>query len=196
MRERGRGRRFGLPLLDLGARRAPRAEVIVVDPEALVQPVPARQHHRRDHGGGVVTALRQELGQRRHAGREDEGAVVAHAVARREEPGEDRGVRRQGDRGRAVAALEAHSAAGQRVQVRRRRMRPAGAPQMVGTRRVEGEENDVGAARRGRRRRGPAAAAARAGGQASSHEGSTRGDQEPRKRRSGHRFPVPEGHRK
>src|SRR4029077_7046954 len=58
-----------------------RAEVVVVDAEALVQALPPRQHHRRDHRRRVVAAGGQSLGQRPDLRREHEGAVVAAAVA-------------------------------------------------------------------------------------------------------------------
>jgi hypothetical protein len=49
----GRGR-LGLALGDLGADGVASAQVVVVDAESLVQPVPARQDDGRDHRSGVV----------------------------------------------------------------------------------------------------------------------------------------------
>ena len=50
-RERGGGGRLGLTLFDGSSRRNPGSEVIVVDPESLIEAVTPRQHHGRNHAG-------------------------------------------------------------------------------------------------------------------------------------------------
>ena len=135
---------------------APAREVVVVDAEAAVEAVAAGEDDRRDHGGGVVAGGAQARGDGVDVGAEGEGAVVAHAVARRVEAGEDGGVAGQGDRRRGVAAGEADAAAGQRVEVGGVRPAPAVGAEVVGAGGVEGDEDEVGARllrRAGRRRR-------------------------------------------
>ncbi len=141
--ERGIGRRPRLPLAHLGTGAVAGAEVVVVGREALVEAVAARQHDRGDDGRAVVAGAAQRLGDRLEARLQHEGAVVAHAVPRRVETGEHRGVADEGDRRHRVAAHEASAAAREGVEVRRPRLRPTPGAEVVGAGGVERDEDEV-----------------------------------------------------
>jgi hypothetical protein len=159
--QRGAGRRLGVPLGDLRPLGVARAQIVVVHREPLVEPVPAGENHRRDHRRRVVAGGGQAFGHALDRRAEDEGAVVAHSVPGREEPGQDRGMRRQGDRRRGVATRESCPAPRERVEVRRSGVWMTPGAEVVGAGRVQRDQDQVGPLLRvrggaDRRRREPA----------------------------------------
>ena len=64
-------------------------------------------------------------------------------MAERSEPGEEAGVRGTGQRHVRYRGREAHAARGQAVESGRRRLRAAVAADMVGTKGVDGDEQDA-----------------------------------------------------
>ncbi len=72
-----------------------------------------------------------------------EHAVVAHAVGRRGQAGQDGRVRRQGDRVAGVGSLEQDALGRQAVQGRGARAALAVGAEEIGARRVESDEQDV-----------------------------------------------------
>jgi hypothetical protein len=143
--EGGVGRRLGLALGDLPVGGIAGAQIVVVETEPLVQPVTVRQDDGRDHRGRVVAVGGEALGQRLHPVGEDERAVVPHAGARRIEPGQDRGMARQGDRSGGVATHEAGAPGGEGVEVGRPRRLPAIGPEVVGAGGVQRDQDEVAA---------------------------------------------------
>ena len=142
----GRGRRLVRGTLHVG-RAAP---VLAVGQVIVVHVEPAReaeapvQREPGDEGRRPVPRVVEGLGQGGDGLGQHEVAVVAHAVAKRGEPGEDRGVRRcrerhVGDRGR-----EARAAGGQRVEDGGRGAGVTVAADVVGAEGVDGDEQDVG----------------------------------------------------
>ncbi|MFO0980811.1 MAG: hypothetical protein U1E76_03515 [Planctomycetota bacterium] len=121
---------------------AVRRQAIVVI-ESLIEPELRLEHERRDERSGVVAGSLQRLGHGDVLGREPEQAVVAHAMLVRVEPGEDRGMRRRGQRTRGVRVLEAHAARCQPIDHRRHFLRAAVAAELVGARRVERDQDEV-----------------------------------------------------
>ena len=143
---------------------APRAgvvvpQVVVEQLEPLPQPEQARGGERGDEGRGRPAAPAQLLGQRGDVVRQPEAGVVAHAVRRRVEPREDRGVGRRRQRDGGPGARHARPLRGQRVQVRRGHRGGAVARDVVGAQRVERDQQQrVDPARGGPGRAGAAAA--------------------------------------
>ena len=123
-------------------------EVVGVDVEALVE-APARVEHPRPHEGpGRVAGLLHPLRERRLRGVQEEAAVVADAVVRRDEPREDRRVRGQGHRRGGRRLLEQDAVLGHRVDVRRVDPPEAVAAEPVCPQGVEGDHHDVPRLRR------------------------------------------------
>ena len=123
---------------------AAQVEVVEVAREALVDP-PARVEHEGGHEPArPVAACRERLGERRLLGSQVVAAVVAHAVARRERPGEERGVGRQRERHDRRRALEAQAARGEAVEPGRARRGVTVAADVVGPCRVDRHDEEVG----------------------------------------------------
>ena len=119
--------------------RSKRSEYV----EALVE-APARVEHPRPHEGARrVAGVLHPRGERRLRGLEEEAAVVADAVVRRDEAREDRRVRGQGHRRGGRRLLEEDAVAGHRVDVRRLDPAEAVAAQPVRAQGVEGDHDDV-----------------------------------------------------
>ena len=124
-------------LLDVG-RRGRRVVVL----EALVEPELGREHDGGDEGGAGVALLARALRQRLRRGRETRLAVAAQRVAQRIEAGEQRGVRRQGQRRHGARVLEHDALARQTVEVRRQPLRAAVAAERLRVGRVEREQHE------------------------------------------------------
>ncbi len=133
-------------------------ERVVVDVEAPADAEPGVDREGRDESRRGESSGFQDLGQRPPFRREVV-AVVADAVGRRVDARQDRAVRRQGQRGRAVDPGEADALAGQAVEVGCRGLRVAVAAEAVGPGRVERDQENV-VFRRGARPEWPAALAA------------------------------------
>jgi hypothetical protein len=118
----------------------------IVEVEAGGDPGALRQNLRRDGCASGVAQVAQALLQERGARRVDgETDVVAHAVRRRQEPGEERGVRRQCERGLGEGALEQQPIANQPVDRRRREVAaPRPRRQAVGPQGVDRDQHDGG----------------------------------------------------
>ena len=123
---------------------------VVVGVEAAVETEAAIEHPRGDERPGGVAVAGEHRGQRRQLLRQHRHPVVAHPVLRRVEPGQQRAVRRQGQRHRGQRPPVADPPRRQRVEHRRPRPGGAVAAEVVGAGGVEGEEDDVGRAARGR----------------------------------------------
>ena len=128
-----------------------RGHAVVVEIEAAAESEAAIEHSRADHRQGRIAAGAQQLGQGRDRRRERPLAVVAQSVLDRIEPGEQRRVRRQGQRHRRQGMGEAQPARRQRVEPWRPR-RSAVAARQISAQSVDGDEQDVGPARRFRPR--------------------------------------------
>ena len=106
----------GAEVHDLVLREVEAVGVVV---EALVE-APARvEHPGADEGPGRVAGLLQPLGERRRLLLDEEAAVVADAVVRGDEPGEDRRVRGKRQRHRGRGLLEEDALGRHRVDVGR-----------------------------------------------------------------------------
>jgi hypothetical protein len=126
------------PELTCGAARSHAIFVVVESPSEPVLPI---EHHRPDEGGRRKTALAQPFRERGDLLAEAEGRVVAHAVAGRIETRHERDMRRQGEGCRRDRGLEAHAALGERVDRRGVDPPPSVAPEMIGTKRVDRDED-------------------------------------------------------
>ncbi|MFO0980451.1 MAG: hypothetical protein U1E76_01690 [Planctomycetota bacterium] len=125
----------------------------IVAVEALVETVARRERHARNHRAGAIAGSAQHVGDRGRAFLEPEDAVVAHAVRERPQRREDRRMARQRGGHLRDRVLEQHSGARHGIDVRGGRATIAVAPEMVGARRVERDQQHRGMrARSGRRR--------------------------------------------
>ena len=115
---------------------------LVVGVEALVDARGATQHERRDGGPRRVAPRAQHGGERLVLRLELVADVVAHAVLRRQQAGEQRGVRRERERRVAVRVLEHDRVALQPFD--RRRLDPlvAVGRQAVGAQGVDRHQHD------------------------------------------------------
>ena len=95
------------------------AEAVVVDLEARAEPEPVRERERADEGCRAPAVRPQERSQGGSIGRETKATIVPHAVTEGILPGEQVGVRGQGDHVVGVRALEAYAAGGEPVDPRR-----------------------------------------------------------------------------
>jgi hypothetical protein len=118
-------------------------EVVVVGVEALVEPVPAREHRGRDEGAGRVADVAEAFGERHRVGRERIVPVVANPVRLREQAGEDGRVRRQRDRRARDGVGAAHALAGQAIHRGRDREAEAVASHTVDAQGVDRDDEDV-----------------------------------------------------
>jgi hypothetical protein len=123
----------------LGARGWGRCQVGL---EALVETEARSEDEARHRRAGAEVGLGEDLGDRARLRPQPEDAVVPNAVDARRESGEQRGVRRQGDRRRRDGALEDHAASGQAIQHRGLRAAAPG-PEPIGAGRIERHQQDV-----------------------------------------------------
>ncbi len=151
--EPGRGRGVDIVRLafDEGqiARGIPAAVMIVIDLEAAVEPEARIEGERPDERPRAVASLPQDLGQRPASGLQAL-AVVARPVRRRIRPGHDRGVGRQGQRGRRERPGKKRPAPGQAVDMGRFDAPIPVSAEMIGPKRVDRDEEDVRPIGRGR----------------------------------------------
>ena len=124
-------------------------ELVRVDVEALAEAPLALEHPGRDERSGREAALAQPLRERHLGVVEEEAAVVAHAVMGRDEPGEDRRVRRERERNGGGRVVEDDAVARERVDVRREVGAKAVAAQPIRAGRVERHDDQVQLASRG-----------------------------------------------
>lgn len=115
---------------------------LVVVLEALVQAVAGVQHRRSHHRPGPHPGGCGALGHGLGGAGQRPQAVVAQAVPRRVEPGQHRGVRRQGHRRHRARLLVEDALRRQRVQRRRRVVGVAVAAQRHRAGGVEGDQED------------------------------------------------------
>ena len=111
----GDGRRRALRHAERAPAGLVQVHAVVVHVEAARETELAVEHERGDERGRSEARRLQALGQQRDVRREPIHAVVMDAVLVRLAPGEQRRVRRQGERGGARGAREARAAGGQRV---------------------------------------------------------------------------------
>jgi hypothetical protein len=139
---RGVGHFVGASLSALFARTR-FVKLLVEGVEALREPECRGDRIRADEGGGAVAKLLQATGRGRIPRSEREDDVAADAVGRRISTGEDRRVRRSGQRNRGLRAREARAARGERIE--RRRLGPGGAvhADVIRPQRVDGDEKKV-----------------------------------------------------
>ena len=140
-------RRHGEPALHRRRRLAAAAlerQAIVVAIEASAEAVAPVQHERADERGGAIPGVVQRRRERRHRGVEREVAVVAHAVRERIPAGQQARVRRQRERRRRDRALEEDALRRQTIEIGRAGARVAVRAQMIGTRRVERDQENIG----------------------------------------------------
>ena len=95
------------------------AHRVVVRVESAREAEPRVEHERADERAGAVPGVVQKRGERRRAGGERGGAVVADAVRRRCEAGKNGRVGRQRHRRVRVRVGEADAARGQPIDRRR-----------------------------------------------------------------------------
>ena len=126
---------------------------VAVEPmrEAALRP----QHDRFHECAGVEAAIVQHLGERRVAGGQRFVRVVADAVSRRKQPGEEARVRRKRQRRDRRRLVEDDTLARQPVERRHRRAHEAVHRQPIGACRVERDDDDVQGTGRTKRRTPP-----------------------------------------
>ncbi len=177
--QRLRGHLVGGPLvLVQGGLELPAGNV-EVDVEALIEPEARVEDEGAHHRPGGVAAPGEVLGQGGEIAGYPEDGVVPRAVLEGIQPGEHRGVGRQGDGGDRAGLLEAHPLPGQAVEVGAGPGRPAVAAQAIGPGGVEGDQEEAGAL--GHRRISPGAG----GSQEAQHEQPDRPDPRGTRPRSG-----------
>ncbi len=134
------------PPADVGQRHRRvlrKVEVVEVAIEALVESPFRVEDVGSDECAGRPAAPLEQRGEGEARGVEDEAAVVAHAVRRRNGTREDRRVGRQRQRHRGHRLVEAYAPGCQRVEIGRHPLGLAVAAELVGPRRVERENEDV-----------------------------------------------------
>jgi len=133
-------------------------EVVEVAVEALGDPPAVIEDIGGDEPAGRPAVRLQDLGQGHPLGSELEAAVVAHPVRAGEEPGHQRAVGRQGERGGGDGVLEPHPLGGQAVEVGGLHLARAVAAEAVGAGGVQSHQDEVQPSRRESRRERPQAA--------------------------------------
>ena len=126
------------------ASRITTRKLIVVDVEAACESESAAQRKSGDEGRGLVARGTKPFGERRHRLVEHEFGIVADAMARGSQPGEQRRVRGQRQRRVCHGVGEPDAAAGERVEGRRGGVAIAVAAEVIGPQRVDGDHDDVG----------------------------------------------------
>ena len=143
----------------LGAVALPRSErqlrrvrrhLVVEEIESLVDAGFLAEHVRRHDAAGRVAALAQHLRQEPLAAFHGEPDVVADAGLERQPSRQERGVRRQRLRRMGIGPLEDDAVGRERVDRRRLHVAVAVDGQVVGSQRVDGDEDDRAVDRRGR----------------------------------------------
>ena len=119
--------------------------------ESLLQAAIGIEHDRSDERAGSEAARKQRFGQRRVRLLERRVRVVAHAVIRRQEAGEEARVRGQRQRRHGRGLIEDDALARQPLEMRKRDVHEAVGRQPIGARGIEGDHDD--AKRRGHARR-------------------------------------------
>ena len=102
-----------------------------------------RQHDRRHESGGIESGGLERLRHRRHIRGQRARDVVADAVLRRIEAGEDRDVRRPRDRCVHRRVERQRAFARDPIEVRRRDIAAAVAPEPIGAQCVDGDDENV-----------------------------------------------------
>ena len=131
------GRRLALRLQAHTGIGASRYQVVVAVEPGVEAELPV-EHERADDGRGRVASRLQQRRDGRPRGVEPVGGVLADAVMLRQQPAQDRRVRRKRQRDGSPRAREAHALGRQAVE---RRREPA--PEPIGAQRVDGDEQDV-----------------------------------------------------
>ena len=134
---------LGLPFRVQRLERRAFLEVVIVDVESLVQPEAGIHGKGSDESRRRVAPVFKDLGQGRLVGRERVAPVIADAVNVRIGSRQDRGVGGKRQRDGGVGLDEAHAAGGQGVQVRGLGARVPVAPEPVGPRRVQSDQQNV-----------------------------------------------------
>ncbi len=118
-------------------------DVVVVAVETLRQPEAPVQHEGPDERPGAVPGGGELSGERGWTLREALGAVVTHAVPGRQEAREDRRVGGKGERHRRFGHRESHPLRGEPVEVGGLGGAISVRPDVVGSHRVHGHEQEV-----------------------------------------------------
>ena len=118
-------------------------QVVVVVVETLGQPEPPVEHKRRDRGTGLIAGGLEGLGERLNLIGEAKGAVRACAVMEWVEPGVNRAMRGKGRRRGRDRVREENSLLGEAIEMGCLHASVAVGVQVVGTRRVHGDQEDV-----------------------------------------------------
>ncbi len=116
---------------------------VVVDVEPAIEPELRVERKRADERSGGVARAAQDGGEGRHRRREPEAAVLAHAVLKRIEPGEDVGVGGQRHHVVSVGVGEHPPLGGQAIENGSLRPPVAGETRRVGAQGVDGDQDDV-----------------------------------------------------
>ena len=121
-------------------------EIVEISIEPLVDAPAPVEHERRHEAAGPIAARAQHFGERHLIVAQVETAVVADAVIARKGSGHQRRVRRKRQRRDGGRLAEAQTPSGQRVERRRLRSGVPVASQVVGAKRVDGDQQDIRAA--------------------------------------------------
>ena len=142
--DRGLEHRCGRPLLQLEIKRyGAFAVVVVVDLEALIEAVARVERRGADERAGRVAQAAQHRRNGLVLRVESKPGVLAHAVLIGIEPGQDVGVRRQGDDVLRVRVGEDDPFGRHAIEERRLHARVAGETDGIRAPGVDGDEDDV-----------------------------------------------------
>ena len=138
----------GAPFGEMERGRVAVREMIVVDVEAAIQAEAAVENERADERAGSIAGRLEQGGERRHARVETEARVVVNAVAVGRHAGEDRRVRGQGQRRRRERVRKANAGGSKTIERRRQAAAVPVSAEAILAKRVDRDQQDVGAAQR------------------------------------------------
>ncbi len=118
-------------------------DLVVVDLEAVGEAEAAVEHEGADEGAGAEPLAGEHGGESRLVAREGARAVVAQSMVKRQQPGEQAGMGREGERYRRGSLVEADALLGEAVEPGGLGLLVAIGAEMVGADGVDGDQHHV-----------------------------------------------------